>query len=65
MLEIYSGVTNEREKDGGASGPVGLRSEGSEVMGTPLCAKCSNVYCSFESSMSIDPLFLERAHPLL
>jgi hypothetical protein len=30
---------------GGVRGPVELRSEGPEVTGAPLCAKCSNAYC--------------------
>ena len=45
MLEVYCGVTNGREKDGGARGPVGLRSKEPRVTGAPLCAKCSNVCC--------------------
>ena len=49
MLEVYCGVTNKREKDGGARGPVGLRSEGPRVTGAPLCAKCSR----FEPSGSV------------
>ena len=50
MLEVCSGVTNKKEKDGGGTrGPVGLRSEGTRVMGAPLCAKCSNICCSLGS----------------
>ena len=41
MLEVCSGVTNEKEKDGGTRGPIGLWSEGPRVTGAPLCAMCS------------------------
>ena len=34
---------------GGARGPVGLWTEGPRVTGAPLCAMCSNVYCSLGS----------------
>ena len=43
MLKVCCGVTNEREKDGGISGPVGLWTEGPRVMGAPPCAKYWNV----------------------
>ena len=49
MLEVCCGVTNRREKDEGARGPVGLWSEGLRATGAPLCAKCSNVCCLLES----------------
>ena len=48
MLEVYSGVTNENEKDGGTRGPVELWSEGPRVTGAPLYAKCSSVCSWFE-----------------
>ena len=48
MLEICSGVTNEREKDGGTRGSVGLWLKGPRAMGAPLCAKCSSVCSWFE-----------------
>ena len=47
------GVTNEKEKDGGIGGPVGLWSEGPRVTGAPLCAKCSSVCLWFEPSGSV------------
>ena len=48
MLEVFSGVTNEKEKDGGTRGPVGLWSEEPRVTGAPLCAKCLSVWSWFE-----------------
>ena len=53
MLKVCCGVTNEREKDGGARGPIGLWSEGPRVTGAPLCAKCSSVCSRFEPGGSI------------
>ena len=53
MLEVCSGVTNEKEKDGGTRGPVGLWSEGPRVTGAPLCAKCSSVCLWFEPGGSV------------
>ena len=53
MLEVCSGVTNEKEKDGGTRGPVGLWSEGSRETGAPLCAKCSSVCSRSEPGGSI------------
>ena len=53
MLEVYSGVTNEKEKDGGIRGPVELWSEGPKAIGTPLCAKCSSLCSRFEPGGSI------------
>ena len=52
MLEVCCGVTNEREKDGGTRGPVGLWSKGPRVTGAPLCAKCLSVCSRFEPSGS-------------
>ena len=52
MLDVCCGVTNEREKDGGTRGPVGLRSEGPRVTGAPLYAKCLSVCSRFEPSGS-------------
>ena len=49
MLEVCSGITNEKEKDMGTRGPVRLGSEGPRVTGAPLCSKCSNVCCSLGS----------------
>ena len=37
MLEVCSGVTNEKEKDGGTRGPDGLWSEGLRATGALLC----------------------------
>ena len=48
MLEVCSGVTNKKEKDGGTRGPVGLWSEGPRATGAPLRAKCSSMYLRFE-----------------
>ena len=52
MLEVCCRVTNGREKDGGARGPVRLRSEGPRVTGAPLCAKCLSMCSRFEPSGS-------------
>ena len=52
MLEVCCGVTNEREKDGGARGPVGLWSEGSRVTGAPTCAECLSVCSRFKPNGS-------------
>ena len=52
MLEVCSGVTNKKERDGGTRGPVGLWSEGPKATGAPLCAKCSSVCSWFEPSGS-------------
>ena len=43
MLEVCSGVTNEKEKDGVHERSDWLQSEGSRVTGYPLCAKCLSV----------------------
>ena len=53
MLEVCSEVTNEKEKDGGTGGPVGLWSEGPRVMGALLCAKCSSMCLCFEPGGSV------------
>ena len=53
MLEVCSGVTNEKEKDGGTRGSVELWLEGPRVTGAPLCAKCSSVCSWFEPGGSI------------
>ena len=53
VLEVCSGVTNEKKKDGGTRGPVGLWSEGPRATGAPLCAKCSSMCSRFEPSGSI------------
>ena len=50
MLEVCSGVTNEREKDG-MSGM--LRSEGPGATGAMLRAKCSSVCLRLEPSGSV------------
>ena len=49
MLEVCSGITNEKEKVGGSRGSVEPWSEGPRVTGAPLCAKCSSVCCSLGS----------------
>ena len=43
MLEVYSGVTNEKEKDRVYKGFGRLRSEGLRATGATLRAKCSSV----------------------
>ena len=48
MLEVCSGITNEKEKDEGTRDPIGLRSEGPRVTGAPLWAKCSSVCLGFK-----------------
>ena len=48
MLEVCSGNTNEKEKDGGIRGPVGLWSEGPRATGASLCAMCSSVCSRFK-----------------
>ena len=48
MLEVCSGDTNEKEKDEGTRGPIGLWSEGPKAMGAPLCVRCSSVCSWFE-----------------
>ena len=53
MLEVCYGVTNGREKDGGARGPVELWSKGPRVTGASLCAKCLSVCSRFEPSGSV------------
>ena len=53
MLEVCYGVTNEREKDGGARDPVGLRTEGPRVTGVPTCAEYSSVCPRFEPGDSV------------
>ena len=53
MLKVCCGVTNGRDKDGGARSPVRLWSEGPRVMGAPLCAKCLSVCSRFEPSGSL------------
>ena len=45
VLEVCCGVTNEREKDGGARGPVGLWTKGPRETGAPMYAKYLSV-CS-------------------
>ena len=53
MLEVCSGVTNEKEKGRGTRGPVGLWSEEPRVTGAPLCAKCLSVCSCFEPGGSV------------
>ena len=53
MLEVCSGVTNEKEKDGGTRGPVGLWSEEPRVTGALLCAKCLSVCSWFEPGETV------------
>ena len=48
MLEVCSGVTNEKEKDGVYKRSGQLRSEGPRATGAPLRAKCSSVRLRFE-----------------
>ena len=43
MLKVYSGVTNEKEKDGGYKRSGQLWSEGLRATGATLLAKCSSV----------------------
>ena len=53
MLEVCSGVTNEKEKDGSTRGPVGLWSEGPRVTGARLCAMFLSVRSRFEPAGSV------------
>ena len=53
MLKVCGGVTNEKEKDGGTRGPVGIQLEGPRVTGAPLRAKCSSVCLWFELGGSV------------
>ena len=54
MLEICSGVTNEKEKDGGVTGgSVRLWLEESRVTRAPLCAKCLSMCSWFEPGGSV------------
>ena len=53
MLEVCSGVTNEKEKMRGARGPVRLRSEGPREMRAPTCAECLSVCSKHEPSGSV------------
>ena len=69
MLEVCSGVTNGREKDGGGTrGPIRLWSEGPRVMGDPLCAMCSSVCSRFEPGGYLlgesAPLFIDEGDGL-
>ena len=70
------GLQTEGRKMGGTRGPVGLWSEQPRVMGTLLCAKCSNVcsrsepggsvvVCSFDVSELISSLLGESASPFI
>ena len=43
MLKVYSGVTNEREKDGMYKRSGRLQPEGPRVIGTSLRARCSSM----------------------
>ena len=45
MLEVCSGVTNEKEKDGGVQE---VQSKGPRVMRAPLRAKCLSMCSWFE-----------------
>ena len=42
------GLQTRRRKMGGTRGPIELWSEGSRVIGAPLCAKCSSMCLWFE-----------------
>ena len=53
MLEVCSGVTNEKEKDGGYKTSGRLWSEGPRATGAPLWAKCSSVCLRSEPSGSV------------
>ena len=53
MLKVCSGVINEKEKDEGTRGPVGLWSEGPRVTKAPPCAKCSSVCLWFKLGGSV------------
>ena len=52
MLEVCSGVTNEKEKDGEYK-RSGRFTVGPRVMGAPLCAKCLSMYSRFEPIGSV------------
>ena len=53
MLEVCSGITNEKEKVGGSRGSVEPWSEGPRVTGAPLCARCLSVCLRFEPGGSV------------
>ena len=53
MLEVCSGVTNEKEKDGVYKRSGRLRSEGLRATGAPLRAKCSSVCLRSEPGGSV------------
>ena len=53
MLEVCSGVTNEKEKDGVYKRSGRLRSEGPRATGATLRAKCSSVCLRSEPSGSV------------
>ena len=53
MLKVCCGVTNIREKDEGAKGPVGLWSERPRVTEAPTCAECVSVCSRFQPSGSV------------
>ena len=48
MLKVCSGVTNEKEEDGGYKRSGRTLSEGPRATGAPLYAKCSSVCSWFE-----------------
>ena len=53
MLEVCSGVTNEKEKDGGYKRSDQSLVRGPRAMGAPLCAMCSSMCSRFEPDGSI------------
>ena len=53
MLKVCSGVTNEKEKDGGTRCSVELLSEGPRVTGAPLGTKHSSMCSWFEPGGSV------------
>ena len=53
MLEVYSEVTNKKEKDGMYERFGRLRSERPRATGALLRAKCSSVYLEFEPGDSV------------
>ena len=52
MLEVCSGVTNEKEKDEGSKRPGRTLVQAPGETGAPLCPKCSSVCSWFEPSGS-------------
>ena len=53
MLKVCSGVTNEKEKDGGYKRSGRTLVKGAESDGTPLCVECLSMCSWFEPRGSV------------